>query len=92
MSNGMRGRASQTAARVDARLAEMEGRLITETTLDWESLRPRLSDAADYERLMTIVDEATQQNESIGELVNRLKALGAGGADLLAKVKTFIAA
>ncbi len=91
MTNGMRRRASRTAAAVDARLAEIENNLLAETTFDWDSLRPQLSDQAEYDRLMAEVNEATQRNESIGQLVERVKALGAGGADLLAKVKKFVA-
>ena len=92
MTNGMRGRARQTSKKIDERLAEVENDLLANTTLDWQSIRPQLSDQAEYDRLMTVVNEATQRNESIGQLVDRLKALGAGGAELLTKAKKFITA
>ncbi len=92
MTNGMRNRAARTRERIDAQLAEIERNLLADTALDWAAIRPELADQAEYERLMAVVNEATERNESIGQLVSRLKALGAGGADLLAKVKTFIVA
>ncbi len=45
-----------------------------------------------YDRLMAIVGQATKRNESIGHLLNRLKALGTQGAELLGKVKKFVVA
>lgn len=92
MANGQRGRARRTRERIDARFAEIENNLLADTTLDWQSIRPELTDQAEYDRLMVIVNEATQRNESIGQLVDRLKALGSGSAELLAKVKKFVAA
>ena len=91
-STGMRNRARKTRARIDAQLADIESNLLTNTALDWESIRPELADAAEYERLMAVVNESTQRNESIGQLVSRLKAFGAGSAKLLEKVKAFIVA
>ncbi len=91
-STGMRNRARRSRERIDAQLAEIESDLLADTTLDWEAIRPRLADQAEYDRLMAVVNESTQRNESIGQLVSRLKTLGAGGADLLAKVKTFMVA
>ena len=87
---GMRDLAEAARERVDAQLAEIENNLLADTTLDWQSIRPELTDQAEYDRLMAIVNESTQRNESIGQLVDRVKALGAGGADLLAKVKKFV--
>ena len=92
MTNGMRNRASRTRERVDARLAEIENNLLAGTTLDWDSIRPDLADRAEYDRLREIVDESTQRNESIGQFVDRLKALGEGGMALLERVKTFMVA
>jgi hypothetical protein len=92
MSNGMRDRAKKTAKKVDERLAEIESNLLANTTLNWEAIRPKLANQAEYDRLMTIVQECTSRNESVGELVARLKALGAGGEALLEKVKRLLVA
>ena len=90
MTNGMRKRAKLTAKQIDEKLAEVEDDLLEDTTFDWKSIKPELADKDEYDRLMQIVDESTQHNESIGQLVNRLQALGEGGQSLLKKVKTFL--
>ena len=36
----------------------------------------QLADEATYQELVGIVDEATRQNQSIGEIVKRIRALG----------------
>ena len=90
MTNGMRNRAKKTRKKIDRRLAEVEQQLLADTTLDWEEIRPHVSDQAEYDRLIEIVDAATERNESIGQLIDRLKALGVEGAKLLGKVKKFV--
>jgi len=44
-----------------------------------ERLRPQLAaDGADFEKLLAAVRESTEQNESVAQLQDRLKALGGG--------------
>ncbi|MEJ2653034.1 MAG: hypothetical protein P8173_14915 [Gammaproteobacteria bacterium] len=49
----------------------------------------RLTDRKTYDQLTQIIEDATRQNESIGHVIERLKALGAAGsmlADSIANV------
>ena len=90
MSNGMDELAGVAAAEVDDLFAAREAELIAETTFNWEGIKPKLTDEAEYDRLMAIVGEATANNESLGQLVTRLKNLGASGIALAEKVKNFV--
>ena len=90
MSNGMDDLAEDAAREVDNLFAAREAELMAETTFDWESIKPDLTDDAEYDRLMAIVGEATENNESLGQLVTRLRNLGASGIALAEKVKNFI--
>ena len=42
----------------------------------------KLTDKATYDQLINIVEEATQRNESIAAVIDRVKALGAAGMKL----------
>ena len=90
MTNGMRNLAARTAKKVDEHFAEREKQLLADTTFNWEEIRPELSDSAEYDRLMEEVAAATKRNESIGQLVARLKTLGESGIALANKVKSFV--
>lgn len=46
----------------------------------------KLTDQATYDQLITIVEKATERNESIATVVDRLKALGEAGIKLAATV------
>lgn len=86
----MRKLSKESRRKVDQRLAEIEAKVLADTTFDWESIRPELTDQAEYDRLMEIVNESTQRNESIGQFMDRLKALGSSGESLLKKVQSFM--
>ena len=90
MSNGFDDIAGGAAAEVDALFAAREAELIKDTTFNWEDIKPKLTDEAEYERLMGVVNQATEDNVSIGQLVTRLKGLAEGGVALADKVKTFV--
>ena len=44
----------------------------------------QLNDQATYDQLITVVEKATERNESIATVVDRLKALGEAGKKLAA--------
>ena len=92
MASGMSKLAKKSAAKVNAKFAEREAKLIKDTSFNWEAIRPEIADDAEYAELMAVVQEATDNNESLGQLVGRLKALGAGGLALVDKVKGFVVA
>jgi len=66
------------------------GMRVADTTFNWESIKPELEDDAEYDRLMAVVKESTKKNESLGQLVTRLKDLAEGGVALAEKVKKFV--
>ncbi len=90
MSNGMDDLAEDAAREVDKIFAKREAQLIADTTFNWESIKPELEDDAEYDRLMAVVKESTKKNESLGQLVTRLKDLAEGGVALAEKVKNFV--
>ncbi len=90
MSNHMDDLAADAAREVDEIFAEREAELLAETTFDWTSIKPEFTDEAEYNRLMEVVGEATDNNENLGQLVTRLKNLGASGIALAEKVKNFV--
>jgi hypothetical protein len=92
MASGMSKLAGKSAAKVDAKFAQREAQLIKDTSFDWDAIKPKLADEAEYAELMAVVQEATDNNESLGQLVGRLKDLGAGGLALVDKVKGFVVA
>ncbi len=50
--------------------------LLEVTRSDLEKLRPKVSDETSYNKLIAAVEEATQRNESLAELKNRIEKLG----------------
>lgn len=46
------------------------------TRSDLERLRPRITDEATYNRLITTVEESTRLHESLRELKDRIESLG----------------
>lgn len=48
----------------------------------------QLTDEATYQELVGIVDEATRQNQSIGEIVERIRGLGDAVEDVVTVVES----
>ncbi len=67
-------------------LADEELELLAETSIDWEELRPKVGDSDIYDQLISEVQEATRNNESLSQLKNRLQKLGEGGMKLAGKI------
>jgi hypothetical protein len=78
MSNGMDRLADKTKAKADALLTDDEATLLAATDVDLAGLRPQVSDAASFDKLVEAVMESTAENESIAQLKQRLTDLGAG--------------
>jgi len=76
----------QAATLTNKQLADEELKLLAETTVDLESLRPQVGDTEEYTKLIAVVNEATDNNESLAQLQTRLKTLGANGIALAKKV------
>ena len=86
----MAAKGKRTFDRTDAELADQELQLLMDTDIDWDSLRPEVSDQEAYDELIAAVKEATAQNENIAQLKERLTSLGEGGVALIKKVVRLI--
>ncbi|NIT51407.1 MAG: hypothetical protein GWO41_01280 [candidate division Zixibacteria bacterium] len=65
-------------------MLEDEHRALRDATkTDLDALRPQVTDKETCDKLITVVNEATQRNESIAQLKSRIQNLGEVG------VKTF---
>lgn len=72
--------------KTDKEFAEREAELLLKTSIDWEQLRPKVGDPEHYDKLMAIVEEATENNEHISRLKERVESLGKEGITLARKV------
>ncbi len=70
----------------DRELADEEVGILLRTSIDWEGLRPQVTNAAVYDQLIAVVQESTRKNESIAQLRGRLQQLGQEGLKLVKKV------
>ena len=78
MAQGMRGRGDITRKKTERNLAEEETALLKRTASNLAALKPRISDPAEFDRLVAAVQESTANNESVAALQERLEALGEG--------------
>lgn len=77
-TGGMGKLSKKTMENVDMELKEKELALLKETDVDLESLRPQVSDEKSFNDLIEAVKAATDHNESIAELRQRIANLGEG--------------
>ena len=87
---GMRDRARESAKKTNQRLAQREKELLLETSIDWQAMRPEIGSDDDYQQLIAAVEEATQHNEMVGSVLERLEKLGSEGLKLAQKVRGLI--
>lgn len=85
-TGGMGKKARGIKDKVDADLSDREASVLLETEVDLESLRPRVGDGADFDKLIQAVDEATRNNENLAQLQQRITALGKGVIEVAKKV------
>jgi len=67
-------------------LSDTEASLLLSTTIDWEALRPQVTDQQTYDRLIEQVKLATANNENLAQLKVRLETLGKEGWQLAQKI------
>lgn len=83
---GMGDLADAAAQATDAELSDQEAALLKNTGVDLASLRPQLACSdADFAALVSAVEAATANNESLAQLKQRLQALGSGVVALAGK-------
>ena len=66
----------------DKELADVEIELLKKTSIDWQALRPKVNNPELYDKLISVVSEATKKNESLAQIKNRVKQLGKEGIAL----------
>lgn len=86
----MRDLVNKSKNRTDKRLAERERELVSNTQFDWDAIKPELSDPEEQRVLMDAVQEAAKHNENIGQLHDRLKALGEKGVSVADKLASLL--
>jgi hypothetical protein len=77
-TGGMDDIADDVVDQVDKELADEEARLLRQTTVDLEQLRPQISDPDAFDKLVEAVRKSTQKNEDLAQLKARLEKLGEG--------------
>lgn len=78
----LRDLAAQSAASTDTQLEAELNELMQCTGEQLEKLRPMVTDKESYDRLIRAVAEASANNETIGQLKNRLTKDGGGLLDM----------
>ena len=86
MANGMRARGGKSFDRTNRELGEEEAQMLLNSTIDWEALRSHFTDSDIYDSLVGAVKEATQNNNDLGLLQQRIMDLGEEGLSLVQKV------
>lgn len=72
-------KSDESAARADILLADELNTLKAATFTDLERLRPKITDQETYNKLIAVIDEATQNNLDIASLKDKLVQLGSVG-------------
>lgn len=89
-SDGMYNLAKETRKKVDEAMIVIEEQVIKATTVNMESLRPRITDKEAFDQLIAVVNEATQKNYSIAELQEKIVALGTNVKNTAVEVASII--
>ena len=91
MSNGgMGGMADRAADKTNEELKNEELQMLLDTRVNFEDLRPQVSDQAAYDELIAAVDEATRTNNDLALLKSRLKTAGKASVEIFNKIKPFL--
>ena len=86
MSNPFDRIADEAADAVDKVLADKELDVLSGTTVDWDTLRPQVTDKETFDKLIAAVNASTKSNESKAQLKSRLQALGTEGLAVAKRV------
>lgn len=89
-TGGMGRRAHGSARKTDEKLEDQEARLLLETTVDLASLRPQVADQEAFSQLLGAVQEATEANNDVALLQQRVAELGNAVTSTARKVVGFL--
>jgi hypothetical protein len=81
---------NEAAADADAQFSKEIAALKELGTAGIEKLKPQITDQATYDKLIKVVQEAAAKNESIAQIVDRVKGLGQGAVSLAKKIATLV--
>lgn len=76
----------QAFEQTNEELADREAKLLLETDIDWGDIRPQIDGGEVYEQLMMEVREATNNNEDLVQLKERIQSMGKEGVQMVRKV------
>jgi len=77
------GKLAHVASRkTDKALEERELEVLLETNVDWDMLRPQVTDTATFDKLRKVVEESTSKNERIARLRKSIEGIGKEGINL----------
>ncbi len=76
MEEEMRAASEKASKETDEMLDDELKALQNATSVDLEALRPKVTDTEAYDKLIKVVKEATQKNESLAQLKANIQALG----------------
>lgn len=82
LKDDLRKASMESAAETDALLLNEYTALIKLTSADFDKLRPQINDQDLYDKLISAVEEATNNNLALAEFQKRLETLGEGAVQL----------
>lgn len=82
----MAKKGKKTFDKTDIELTDEEMNVLLNTTINWDDLRPKISDQELYDKLIEAVEHTTANNENLAQLKNRLQTLGKEGWSLAKKI------
>ena len=85
-SGRMGSKGKKTFDRTNLELADEELRVLQNTKIDWESLRPKISNMELYDKLIDEIKLSTKRNENLSQFRYRIQELGKEGVDLSRKI------
>lgn len=76
----------ETYEKTNLELADQELQVLIQSSSRWEELRPLIHDQETYDRLISMVQQATANHENLAQLRARIDTLGKEGWALARKV------
>lgn len=88
--NDLDKQSSVAASNADKALEGDLTKLIAAIHTDIDKLSPDVTDKETYDKLISVVKEATAKNENLAQIVTRVKSLGKGAVELAKKLSGLV--
>lgn len=82
LKDDLKKASEKSVEETDALLLEEYNALLKATKSDLAALKPKISDQEMYDKLVSIINDATADNLSLAEFQQRLESLGTGALQL----------